>query len=160
MKLREKVEQLASDWHEGGYDEYADALDALLSTADSEQRGLRDAFAALLRSHSWYTTREYERDTTYNNQSRGYQEEALAVRVFEETWGSDALMEALQTGGGKASLTRPAEDTPLDRLRVSTIAAMMELAALPAPGYYDVQDANALGCRKVRAARSWKGEKP
>ncbi len=117
MKLREKVEQLASDWHEGGYDEYADALDALLSTADSEQRGLRDAFAALLRSHSWYTTREYERDTTYNNQSRGYQEEALAVRVFEETWGSDALMEALQTGGGKASLTRPAEQREVADLR-------------------------------------------
>ena len=38
MTLRDKVEQLASDWHEGGYDEYADALDALLSTADSEQR--------------------------------------------------------------------------------------------------------------------------
>ncbi|MFA5376806.1 MAG: hypothetical protein WC455_13740, partial [Dehalococcoidia bacterium] len=62
-----------------GCDTLEHTLDALLSTADSEQRGLRYAFAALLRSHSWYTTREYERDTTYNNQSRGYQEEALAV---------------------------------------------------------------------------------
>jgi hypothetical protein len=52
---------------------------------------LRKIFGDLMRSHAWYTAREYERDTTYNNQSPGYKEEEAANNWFIEKYGADAF---------------------------------------------------------------------
>jgi hypothetical protein len=52
---------------------------------------LRKVFGDLMRSHAWYTAREYERDTTYNDQSPGYKEEEAANNWFIEKYGADAF---------------------------------------------------------------------
>ena len=59
---------------------------SILSTLEAElerMEEVRGAFTDLLRSHSWYTNREYNLDTTYNDQSRGYKEEQKALEVLE-----------------------------------------------------------------------------
>ena len=67
----------------------------------SDEAGLRKVFGNLLRSHSWYTAREYERDTTYNDQSPGYKEEKAALDWFVDKYGDDALHSAIYPPAGE-----------------------------------------------------------
>ena len=48
---------------------------------------LLSAVVRLVRSHSFYTSREYERDVTYNNESIGYKEEEGIIKALEEFTG-------------------------------------------------------------------------
>jgi len=57
---------------------------------------LLPAVYSLLKSHSWFTQREYERDSKYNNESVGYKEEEKIINVLTEIHGDNAwLMEIM-----------------------------------------------------------------
>jgi hypothetical protein len=54
---------------------------------NKEETKLIDTFVALLKSHSVFTQREYNRDVTYNDKSIGYKEEQDSMKVLEEYTG-------------------------------------------------------------------------
>lgn len=79
----------------------AEAMASSMRAADDQRRvaareKIKKVFGDLLRSHSWYTAREYARDTTYNNQSAGYQEEKAAMDLFIALYGADAFDAAIK----------------------------------------------------------------
>jgi len=60
-------------------------------TLKAEATRMREAFGNLLRSHSYFTQREYESDTTYNASSIGYKAEEKAINVLRDIYGEQAL---------------------------------------------------------------------
>ena len=49
------------------------------------------AFVDLLESHSFFTKREYKNDITYNNESIGYKEEEISIKVLQEYTGLNII---------------------------------------------------------------------
>jgi len=71
----------------------ANESDLIAVTAARDR--MKNAFGDLLKSHGWYTQREYESDSSYNDTSRGYREEEAAIEVYRDVFGEQALTAAL-----------------------------------------------------------------
>jgi hypothetical protein len=73
------------------------AWEASRASTFAEVARLREAFEELLKSHGWFTAREYDRDTSYNSDSHGYKEEEFAMLTYRNIFGEEELGKLLES---------------------------------------------------------------
>lgn len=103
--IDEKIRSIGGDWYAQGLNkgtgirdicfdlELSDISETKTNEAAKVEREdkLLRAVIALIKSHNFYTSREYRRDATYNQDSQGYKEEETIMKALQEFTGLDIM---------------------------------------------------------------------